>query len=117
MDATSRDAGKAVQGNQAATKPKVGGVEDAHFRIDEMERRLASMPSEDHIAGIATGVAHAAGQGMLEHIRKLTEAQDQDVKTDREVIEGLRDLIAELKGLSAQLCQVLTQVASARPRD
>ena len=75
-----------------SAKPKPPLDEEAHFRIDEIERKLAAVPSVEHIAGIAGGAVSV----MLEQIRaKLIEMESTsaaDVKADREIIETNRDL-------------------------
>lgn len=70
--------------------------EEAHFRIDEMERRMASVPSTEHIAGIAGGAVSV----MLEEIRRelgeLRAEKSEDVKADRELTRSNQELVGKI---------------------
>jgi hypothetical protein len=80
----------------AAGKPK-DPLEDVHFRLDELHRMLAAQPSTDHIAGIAAGVTAAALERIEAQLVAMKTATDEDVRTDREIIQSVRDLIEQLK--------------------
>jgi hypothetical protein len=78
--------------------------EEAHWRIDEIERSLSSVPSTDMITGIASGVAGLAIQEIKRDIAEIKAKQESDVELDRQVVESnrltqecIRELIEQLK--------------------
>ena len=82
----------------AAGKPQGrDALEEVHFRLDELHRMFASQPTADHIAGIASGVCAAALERIQMQLMQMQAATDEDVKTDREIIQSVRELIEQMK--------------------
>lgn len=95
--------------------------EEAHFRIDEMERTLAGMPTTQSIAGIAAGAAAVHSTQIEARIEKINLRQDEDIALDREVIqsnlavlESNRSLCAAIEKLCEHLCKPTTREISAQ---
>ena len=100
---------KAKPPAQASTAPAGGVVdEEAHFRIDEIERQQAEFAEAidpNLIAGVVRGAVaamHADTEskvsGMMQaQTERLLEAVNKDAALDREVIASIRELIDTLK--------------------
>lgn len=73
--------------------------EEAHFRIDEMERSIAALPTTEVIAGIATGASAATVQQLKAEIAQIKSRQEEDIALDREVIQSNVELRASIKEL------------------
>ncbi len=79
---------------------KAGGIEDAHFRIDEHERRLAALEEGQnpaHVSGLVTGAMHALHGSMERELQKVLANQAADVEADRAVAKALLALVEELR--------------------
>jgi hypothetical protein len=84
-----------------AEKPKRDPVEDAHFRIDEHERKFAGLQDmASKIPGMVEG-----GVGVMRASLKseFMEALAKDVETDTRVIERLDKLIETNEKLAVEL--------------
>ena len=78
--------------------------EEAHWRIDEIERRLTEVPSTEGIAGIAGGAVSVMLSEIRRELAEIKSKQTADVDLDRQVVESnrltqecIRELIEQLK--------------------
>jgi hypothetical protein len=95
--------------------------EEAHFRIDEMERKLAAMPTTDGISGIAAGAAAVTLSQIKAELSAIKMRQEADIALDREVVESNLqvqrsnlELCAALKELCQHLCKPTVREISAQ---
>jgi hypothetical protein len=88
--------------------------EEAHFRIDEIERKIASVPSTEHIAGIAGGAVSVMLSEIKRELAEIKTRQAEDIALDREVIQSNLDLRAAMKELCENLCKPTTREISAQ---
>jgi hypothetical protein len=104
-------------------------TEELHFRLDEIERTLAAVPSTEHITGIAGG---AVSVMLTEIKREIAEIRtemlkdraprEEDIALDRQVIESNRAAIdASTASIetSRQVCMCLKELVEQmrRPRE
>lgn len=83
-----------------ADKPKVDPVEEAHFRLDEHERKLDAIGkalTPETVAALVHGAVAAVEVSMKARFDELLEALHEDSKSDREVVGALRELIETLR--------------------
>lgn len=92
-------------------------IEEAHFRIDEHERKLSEIgkiaegiPALIH-GGVATLQA-GMDAAMDSKLAKLIAAQAQDVETDRAVVERLDRLIEKISALIEVMRAPTTRAAT-----
>jgi hypothetical protein len=74
--------------------------EQAHFRIDDIERSLTSVHAAikpEVIAALVQGVVSTLEIKMQGETERLLKAVREDVTTDQEIIKELRELVAVLK--------------------
>jgi hypothetical protein len=95
--------------------------EEAHFRIDELERKLTTMPTTEGIAGVAAGAAAVTLAQIKAELETIKTRQEADIALDREVIQSNLDvqrsnveLCAALKELCEHLCKPTTREISAQ---
>lgn len=95
--------------------------EEAHFRIDELERRLAELPTTEHISGVAAGAAAVTLAQIKAELETIKTRQKEDIDLDRELIESNlqaqrsnQDLCAALKELCEHLRKPTTREISAQ---
>jgi hypothetical protein len=88
--------------------------EEAHFRIDEMERKFATIPPMDSIQAAFTGMLAMALEEMRRVVEKGTATQPTaavaDIQADKELTVAVRELIACLKGPNSRT--VIAQLPS-----
>jgi len=76
-------------------KPPVD--EDAHFRIDELERKMAAVPNSDHIAGVVSGAVNAKIEEMRKDIAEFKAGVEGRVQSANELTLALKELVETLK--------------------
>lgn len=81
-------------------KPPVD--EEAHFRIDDIERKLQDVPSSEHIASIVGGAVGVMLEQVKRELAQMVAGNRQDVKADRELIDAVRELIECMKAPKAR---------------
>ena len=78
-------------------KGEDAGLEEAHFRIDELVRKLekleAMLPTADTVVTIATGAVAALGETVQRRIDDHTRSMEKEREGDRELAQAVRDLI------------------------
>jgi hypothetical protein len=87
-----------------AEKSKRDPVEEAHWRIDDHERRIgehAKLLAPENVVAVVNGAMAALSveldRRMQQHDEELLKLVRQDIETDRAVAQGLKDLIAYLQ--------------------
>jgi hypothetical protein len=85
---------------------KPDAIEEAHFRIDEHERRFAELDkafSPEMLTGIAQGAVSVLGaeldRRLKEHSDHIVELLGKDVETDKEVVASIKELVTVIKEL------------------
>jgi hypothetical protein len=81
--------------------PKKPIDEEAHFRIDEQERKLAAMPTMDGISSMVTGMLAMCLEEIKREIGKGVSATRADASADKELTGAVRELIDVLKAPKA----------------
>jgi hypothetical protein len=82
------------------TARRPGSAEDAHFRIDEHERRLAQLEQGQnpaHVAGVLQGAMHGINASVQAQLDKVLANQVKDSDSDRAVVDAIHELIQELR--------------------
>jgi len=75
-------------------------LNDAHFRLDESERRLDTLEktiAPEMLAELVKRAAQIMFDGMKMEQAKLLTAVREDTETDRAVVQAIRELIEELR--------------------
>lgn len=85
--------------------------EEAHFRIDELERKIASMPTTESISGIAAGAAAVTMSQIKADIAAIRTSQDDNASQLREVIQSM---VTSVNLLCEQLAKPTTREISAQ---
>src|SRR5277367_427382 len=104
-----------------AAQPKRPVDEEAHFRIDEIERKLAEVPSADHIAGVAGGAASVLMAELKRDIADIRAEmlkdrapRDEDIALDREVIESNKGTQAACQEVCMCLKELIQEMRKPR---
>lgn len=97
----------------AVRKPPVD--EEAHFRIDEHERRLEDISKvgdsiPDLVNGGVAALAAALKTEFLREIQEIKDLREQDIETDKAVVESNKAIVTKLDSLCGKidrLCDAL----------
>jgi hypothetical protein len=81
----------------AVTNIKKPIDEEAHWRIDEHERRLSEIPSLEHIQAAFTGMLSMCMEEIKREIGKSVSATKVDSTADKELTTAVKELIELLK--------------------
>jgi len=87
---------------------------EAHWLINEMERKIAGMPTTEGIAGIAAGAAAVTLAQIKAELETIKTRQAEDIALDREVIQSNLELRAAMKELCESLCKPTVREISAQ---
>lgn len=85
--------------------------EEAHFRIDELERKIAGMPTTESISGIAAGAAAVTMSQIKADIAAIRTSQDDNASQLREVIQSM---VTSVNLLCEQLAKPTVREISAQ---
>lgn len=85
--------------------------EEAHFRIDELERQIAGMPTTESISGIAAGAAAVTMSQIKADIAAIRGSQDADSSQLKALIESM---VSGMNALCEQLAKPTTREISAQ---
>jgi hypothetical protein len=92
--------------------------EEAHFRIDEIERTIAaaksSIPSTEVVAGIAMGVGAAAVSKAESQITALEKKIDGIAESNRLMHQAVQMMCAAMQSMCESLCKPTTREISAQ---
>ena len=88
--------------------------EEAHWRIDEIERRLTEVPSTEVISGIAAGASAVTMHQLEARLKAIEAKQDEDMALDRQVIESNQKLAQALTAMCEQMCKPTTREITAQ---
>ena len=88
--------------DKSPDKPKKRDpVEEAHFRIDEHERKFTELgKAADAVPAMVHGGVAALEASMQAKLDKIIAAQAEDIETDRAVVKAIGELVEQLKRLS-----------------
>ncbi|HUP06808.1 MAG TPA: hypothetical protein VMU47_06645 [Caldimonas sp.] len=87
--------------------------EEAHFRLDEHERKLEAVKPET-LAAMLQGAVEALHARHQVDLERLIAAQREDIDTDRKVIEKLEALADRITELVEALSRPKTRTATVQ---
>jgi hypothetical protein len=102
----------------AAPQPK-DPMEEAHFRMDDHERRMGALEEAtkpEHVAAVVGGAAAAVHGSMQAKFDSLLATMREDVKTDAEVSKGIKDLIASNSEVVGAIKELIQAMSASRTR-
>lgn len=79
--------------------------EEAHFRIDELERKIAELPTLEHISGVAAGAAAVTLAQIKAELETIKTRQKEDIDLDRKLLESNVSLRETMQALCAAIAQ------------
>lgn len=106
-----------------ADKPKAPVDAEAHFRIDEQERRLSEIgkaTSPEAIQALISGVQaalQASSRADVEELRRQVMASQSDSKAMLQVVDLLGSFLAKQDALNSKMDQLLSTLSSPRERE
>jgi hypothetical protein len=90
-------------------------IEDAHFRIDEHERKLESIGkalTPETVAALVQGAVAALQATTDAKLERILTAQTDDAAADKEVAAKISALIGKIDELIATLRSPITRTAT-----
>lgn len=87
-------------------------AEEAHFRLDEHERKLGELGktlTPEVIAGVVHGAVAALHVTMQAETEKLLKAVREDVETDKSVVAAIGQLCTQIAALVTALRELATR--------